>query len=79
LRAALTGRRLHVMSRQEAVCLGTAILAGVAVGEYQSIGEAVAGLVGESAVWDPDPAIAASYRDQADRYRQLRSAAVEQA
>ena len=79
LRAALTGRRLHVMSRQEAVCLGTAMLAGVAVGEYQSVGQAVAGLVGESAVWDPDPAIAASYRDQTDRYRQLRSAAVEQA
>jgi xylulokinase len=79
LRAALTGRRLHVMSRQEAVCLGTAILAGVAIGEYQSIGQAVAGVVGESTVWDPDPAMAASYREQADRYRQLRSATVEQA
>jgi xylulokinase len=79
LRAALTGRRLHVMSRQEAVCLGTAILAGVAVGEYASIGQAIAAVVGESAVWAPNPAISASYREQANRYRQLRSAAVEQA
>jgi len=79
LRAALTGRRLHVMSRQEAVCLGTAILAGVAIGEYASLGQAVAEVVGERAVWAPDPAISASYREQAHRYRQLRSAAVEQA
>jgi xylulokinase len=79
LRAALTGRRLHVMSRQEAVCLGTAILAGVAIGEYASIPQAVAAVVGESAVWAPNPAISASYREQANRYRQLRSAAVEQA
>jgi xylulokinase len=79
LRAALTGRRLHVMSRQEAVSLGTAILAGVAIGEYRTIDQAVAGVVGENAVCDPDPAIAASYREQADRYRQLRSTAVEQA
>ncbi|HXY07531.1 MAG TPA: FGGY-family carbohydrate kinase [Terriglobales bacterium] len=79
LRAALTGCRLHVMSRQEAVCLGTAILAGVAIGEYESISQAVTGVVEESAVWAPNPAVAASYRDQADRYRQLRSVAVEQA
>ncbi|HXW90045.1 MAG TPA: FGGY-family carbohydrate kinase [Terriglobales bacterium] len=79
LRAALTGRRLHVMSRQEAVCLGTAILAGVAIGEYASFGQAVASVVGERTVCAPNPAMAASYRDQAGRYRQLRSAAVERA
>jgi ribulose kinase len=67
------------MSRQEAVCLGTAILAGVAIGEYASISQAVAELVEESAVLDPDETVAASYRDQVKRYRQLRSAAVQQA
>jgi xylulokinase len=79
LRAALTGCRLHVMSRQEAVCLGTAILAGVAIGEYASISQAVAELVQEGVVLDPDETMAASYRDQVKRYRQLRSAAVGQA
>ena len=79
LRAALTGCRLHVMGRQEAVCLGTAILAGVAIGEYASISQAVAELVEESAVLDPDETMAASYRDQVKRYRQLRSVAVRQA
>lgn len=78
LRAALTGRRLHVMSRQEAVCLGTAILAGVAIGEYESINQAVAALAEESAVSVPDKVVAASYRNQMKRYRQLRSAASQQ-
>ena len=79
LRAAITGRRLHIMSRQEAVCLGTAILAGVAIGEYKSIGQAVALLVEESTVLNPDEEVAASYRNQITRYRQLRSAAMPQA
>jgi len=78
LRAALTGRRLHIMRRQEAVCLGTAILAGVAVGEYESIDQAVAALVEDSTTVVPNKGMAIAYRDQMKRYRQLRSAAVEQ-
>lgn len=78
LRAALTGRRLHVMSRQESVCLGTAILAGVAVGEYESIDQAVAGLVAQSTVVAPDKEITVNYRDQMRQYRHLRSAVMQQ-
>jgi xylulokinase len=78
LRAALTGRRLHIMRRQEAVCLGTAILAGVAIGEYESIDQAVAALVEDSTTVAPNKEIAIAYRDQVKRYRDLRSAAVEQ-
>lgn len=77
LRAALTGWRLHVMRQQEAVCLGTAILAGVAIGEYSSFDQAIATLVKEGDVVMPDQAIASSYRDQLGRYRQFRSAAIE--
>jgi xylulokinase len=79
LRAALTGCRLHIMSKQEAVCLGTAILAGVAVGEYAGISQAVATLVKERDVVAPDAAISASYRDQVKRYNDLRAAAVQEA
>ncbi|MGB8116879.1 MAG: FGGY-family carbohydrate kinase, partial [Candidatus Sulfotelmatobacter sp.] len=79
LRAALTGRRLHVMHRQEAVCLGSAILAGVAIGEYESIGQALAGLLAEGALVAPDNAITVSYRDQMRRYRYLRSAVMQHA
>jgi xylulokinase len=78
LRAALTGCRFHVMRQQEAVCLGTAILAGVAVGEYSSIDQAITALVKESDALKPDQAINDGYRDQLERYKQFRSAVVQQ-
>ena len=77
LRAAVTGCRLHLMEQQEAVCLGAAILAGAAVGEYRSIREAVATLVRERKVIIPDPAMGGVYRKQIEHYRQLRSTSVQ--
>ncbi len=73
LRAALSGRRLHVMECPEAVCLGGAILAGVASGEYASLQEAVEVVVRDVSVVLPDDAIAASYVQQAKDYQHLRS------
>jgi xylulokinase len=78
LRAALTGRRVHIMRRQESVCLGTAILAGVAIGEYAIVDEAIRALVEDSTIVVPDRGLAASYQEQMKRYRQLRSALVGQ-
>jgi sugar (pentulose or hexulose) kinase len=75
LRAALTGKRLHVMKCPEAVCLGGAILAGVAAGEYSDFGEAVAQLVHEAGVIAPDEALAAAYAPQRERYESLRASA----
>ncbi len=74
LRAALSGRRLHLMECPEAVCLGGAILAGVACGEYGSLQEGVDLVVRDVSVISPDNAIAASYGPQAGRYHDLRSA-----
>jgi xylulokinase len=71
LRAALSGRRFHVMRCQEAVCLGAAILAGVATGIYSSIAEAIGALVREQSVVEPDPALAADYAPQMRQYRSL--------
>ena len=73
LRAALTGRQLHVMKCPDAVCLGGAILAGVACGEYASLREAVELVVREASVLSPDPAIANAYAQQISQYRHLRS------
>ena len=73
LRAALSDRKLHVMECPEAVCLGGAILAGVATGEYQSVEEAVKLVVRDVAVVLPDDAVAASYAQQSRQYRHLRS------
>ena len=73
LRATLTGKCLHVMRCPEAVCLGGAILAGVATGEYRSIDEAVSQVVHEVAVVAPDPQIASAYAQQRKQYQWLRS------
>lgn len=73
LRAALTGKCLHVMRCPEAVCLGGAILAGVAAGEYGNLREAVDQVVREVAVVMPNPEIASAYAQQSEAYQQLRS------
>jgi len=73
LRAALTGKCLRVMRCPEAVCLGGAILAGVAAGEYGNIREAVDQVVREAAVVMPDPEIASAYAQQLKQYQWLRS------
>ena len=71
LRAALSGRRLHVMECPEAVCLGGAILAGVASGEYGSLREAVELVVRDVAAVSPDSAITEAYAQQVKQYRRL--------
>ena len=79
LRAALTACNLHVMRQQESVCLGSAILAGVAIGEYADIHEGMNALVRESAVVNPDAHLAAKYQVQMETYRRLRSLMVHHA
>jgi xylulokinase len=73
LRAALSGRNLHLMRCPEAVCLGTAILAGVAAGKYRSFEEAVAQVVRVSESIVPDSAVAESYRSLMRQYPVLYS------
>jgi xylulokinase len=77
LRAAITGRQIHIMRCQESVCLGTAILAGVAVGEYDGFEQAVSALVKESTMITRNQAMVAEYRDQVEQYRKLRAMAVQ--
>ena len=73
LRAAMAKRKLHLMRCPEAVCLGTAILAGVATGKYKSIASAVEQVVHTSETIAPDPTIAASYQVQREQYQLLYS------
>src|SRR5271170_4009485 len=74
LRATLSGCHMHAMECPEAVCLGGAILAGVACGEYASLAEAVELVVRDVSAVSPDYEIAADYAQQAKQYRHLRSA-----
>ncbi len=73
LRAALSGRTLHVMNCSEAVCLGTAILAGVGIGKYPSLPAAVNQLVRVSQSVSPDAALAANYAAHRQQYGVLYS------
>jgi xylulokinase len=73
LRAALSGRELHLMRCSEAVCLGTAMLAGVAADKYSSLKQAAEQLVRVSQSIAPDAALAESYAAQRERYRILYS------
>jgi len=73
LRSALAVRELHLMRCPEAVCLGTAILAGTAAGKYKTLAQAVEQVVRVTESVFPDHAIAASYKAQVDQYRLLYS------
>lgn len=73
LRAAMANRALHLMQCPEAVCLGTAILAGVAAGKYGSFAKAVEQVVRVSETIAPDAATAASYETQQIQYGMLYS------
>jgi xylulokinase len=74
LRASLTGRRIHAMQSHESVCLGAAVLAGVATGTYATISEAVRQVVREKETIDPDTELAASYAAQMKKYQLLYAA-----
>jgi xylulokinase len=69
----MSGRALRLMHSQEAVCLGTAILAGVAIGKYATVSEAVEQVVRVSETIPPDPALADAYKGFQRRYQLLYS------
>ena len=71
LRAALSGCRLHRTSSSDAVCLGTAILAGTGAGKYSDIPRTVEQLVHVAHTVEPDSAVADQYCGYTERYRLL--------
>jgi xylulokinase len=73
LRAAMSGCRLHLMRSPEAVCLGTAILAGTGTGKYRDISEAISTIVQVADTVQPDAELGESYRTLRQQYRLLYS------
>ena len=73
LRASIAKRNLHITQCQEAVCLGTAILAGVAIGKYKSYSEAVAQLLRNAETITPDLSLSDQYEAQRKQYHLLYS------
>jgi len=71
LKADILNRPLATINVPEAGCLGAAILAGVATGEYSSLEEATQLLIRETATYEPNPESARAYDELFDLYRQV--------
>jgi xylulokinase len=71
LKANIFNRPVSALNVSEAACLGAAILAGVAVGEYRSAAEAAGALVKVVETYEPQPAEAARYAEQFARYQRV--------
>ena len=64
IKADMTGKRFVTLQNEETACMGTAILAGVATGVFQSVEQAVEAAVATNKVYEP------SGKDYSACYRQ---------
>jgi xylulokinase len=71
LKADIFNRPVSALNVSEAACLGAAILAGVAIGEYRSPAEAADVLVKVVETYEPQPAQVARYAEQYARYQRV--------
>jgi xylulokinase len=71
LKADIFNRPVSALNVSEAACLGAAILAGVAVGEYRSAAEAADVLVKVVETYEPQPAQVERYAEQYARYQRV--------
>ncbi|MBO9570805.1 MAG: hypothetical protein J7497_01135 [Chitinophagaceae bacterium] len=69
LRADLTGKQINILKNDEAVCLGAAILAGIAVGVYKDAADAVSKTVQIEKTVLPDTNAKKQYEKQISRYK----------
>jgi len=71
LKADITGKEVVALAVSECGCLGAAILAGVGIGEYSSVDEAVKLLVKEKGSYQPNPEMHKRYSETYDIYKEL--------
>ncbi len=71
LKADMFGKKVIALDISEGVCLGTAILAGTAIGKYSSIEEAVDLLVKPKETYYPREEIAQEYDEKLKVYEQI--------
>jgi len=71
LKADITGKEVVSLAVSECGCLGAAMLAGVGIGEYSSVDEAVEILVSEVDVYQPDLEMYRQYTEQFAIYSEL--------
>lgn len=71
LKADMFGKKVIALDISEGVCLGTAILAGTAIGKYNSIEEAVSLLVKPQKTYYPREDISQEYDEKSKTYQQI--------
>ena len=71
LKANIFNRPVSSLWVSEAACLGAALLAGVAVGEYSSLEEGVARTIRVKDTYEPDPQEARQYEERYALYREI--------
>jgi xylulokinase len=71
LKADVTGKEVIALAISECGCLGAAILAGVGIGEYSSVDEAVKILVKEKETYHPNPEMHRKYTETYGIYKEL--------
>jgi len=71
LRADITGKAIHILRNDETVCLGAALLAGIAAGIYKNADDAVQKTVRIEKTLMPDLLTQADYDMQVKRYNTI--------
>ena len=71
LKADITGKEVDSLAVSECGCLGAAILAGVGIGEYSSVDEAVELLVAEVDLFQPNMDMYEQYAERFAIYSEL--------
>lgn len=71
IKADITGCRIVTLKNKETACLGSAILAGVGIGAFNSVSEACNSIVKTDEIYLP---VKAAYEDIYDRFMNLRKA-----
>jgi len=71
IKADILGRSISTLHVTEATSLGTAILAGVALGEYSSVEETTDGLVRVKETFEPDPKLHEVYTERFELYKEI--------
>lgn len=69
LRSDLTGKEIQVLKTDEAVCLGAAILAGIAIGKYRDASDAAKKVIKLDTVIEPNQKNRDNYSKQLKRYQ----------
>jgi xylulokinase len=71
MKADVFGKPVTSLALSEAPCLGAALLAGTAIGTYESVDEGVSAAVRVEDTYEPDPEAHNRYTEKFEVYRRI--------